>query len=167
MNKAELIDAIAGRVGLDKRTAERAVEAVLETVTRAVAKGERVALTGFGVFEKHDRPARMGRNPQTGEAVRVKKTSVPKFRAGSQFKGVVSGAVKLAKETTSVARATATRGAAAATGRGTAKRTTAKAAPARRTTAKKATAKRTTAAKTTARRAPAKKTTAKRAAKKR
>jgi DNA-binding protein HU-beta len=162
VNKAELIDAIAERVGLDKRTADRAVEAVLETVTRAVARGERVALTGFGVFEKIDRAARMGRNPQTGERVRVKKTSVPKFRAGSQFKGVVSGAVKLAKETTSAGRATAARGASAAAGRGTAKRTTAKAAPAKKAGARKTSTPRTTAKKTTA-----KKTTAKRAAKKR
>lgn len=104
MNKQELIDAVATRVGVDKRTANNAVEAVVDTVQRAVAKGEKVSITGFGVFEKVDRAARMGRNPATGEQVRVKKTSVPKFRAGSQFKGVVSGAVKLARETTAAVR---------------------------------------------------------------
>lgn len=162
MNKAELIDSIATRVGVDKRTANSAVEAVLDTVTRAVAKGERVALTGFGVFEKIDRPARMGRNPQTGERVRVKKTSVPKFRPGAQFKGVVSGAVKLAKETTaSTARAAGVR-----TGSAPAKRTATKASAPAKKTATKSTAKRSAAAKTsTAKKTTAKKAPAKRASK--
>jgi DNA-binding protein HU-beta len=97
VNRAELIDAIRDRLGIEKKTAESAVDAVLDTIQRAVATGERVAISGFGVFEKVDRAARTGRNPRTGETVRVKKTSVPKFRPGSQFKGVVSGAVKLGK----------------------------------------------------------------------
>ena len=95
MNKAELIEAIAARIG-DKRTATAAVEAVVDAVTSAVAKGEKVAIAGFGVFEKVDRAARIARNPATGAPVKLKATSVPKFRAGQGFKDVVSGAKKLA-----------------------------------------------------------------------
>ncbi|MDQ1695571.1 MAG: DNA-binding protein HU-beta [Frankiaceae bacterium] len=169
MNRAELIDAIRDRLGVEKRTAEHAVDAVLDTIQRAVARGEKVAITGFGVFEKVERAARTGRNPRTGETVKVKKTSVPKFRPGTQFKGVVSGAVKLgkvadaatkaaAKSTATSARSTA-RTAAAAPG---------KAASAARGAAKKATrapAKRT-ATKATTKKATTKKATAKKAAKK-
>lgn len=88
MNKAELIDAVAEKVG-DKKTATAAVEAVLETVQGAVARGEKVAVTGFGVFERVDRPARTARNPATGEQVQLEETSVPKFRPGAGFKDIV------------------------------------------------------------------------------
>ncbi len=96
MNKAQLVEVIADRLG-SKRAASEAVEVVLDTITRSVAKGDRVAITGFGSFEKHDRPARYARNPRTGERVRVKKTAVPRFRAGQGFRDVVSGAKKLPK----------------------------------------------------------------------
>ena len=162
MNRAELIEAIRDRLGADRRTAETAVDAVLDTIQRAVAAGERVAITGFGVFEKVDRAARTGRNPRTGETVKVKKTSVPKFRPGTQFKGVVSGAVKLGKvadaATKAAAKSTATtaRTAAKTAASGPAKATkaarkaakTAQRSPAKKSTAKKATAKKTTAKKT-------------------
>lgn len=94
MNKAQLIEAITDRIG-DKRAATEAVEAMTGAITRAVAKGERVAISGFGVFEKVDRAARTARNPATGATVKLKKTSVPKFRPGKDFKDVVSGAKKL------------------------------------------------------------------------
>ena len=172
MNRAELIDAIRDRMGVDKRHAETAVDAVFDTIQRAVAQGEKVALSGFGVFEKVDRAARTGRNPRTGETVKVKKTSVPKFRPGTQFKGVVSGAVKLgkvadaatkaaAKSTAATARSTARTAAAgpakaASAARGAAKKATR--SPAKRTTATKATAaKKTAVKKTAAKKAPAKK----------
>src|SRR6202007_2340474 len=89
MNKRDLIDAIATRMG-DKKTATEAVNAVLETIQTAVAKGDKVAITGFGVFEKSVRPARTARNPATGAAIKVPKTSVPKFRAGADFKAMVN-----------------------------------------------------------------------------
>ena len=151
MNKADLIEAITERVG-DKKTANTAVEAVVDAITRAVATGEKVAITGFGVFEKVDRAARTARNPATGATVKLKKTSVPKFRPGQGFKDVVSGAKKLA----AVSRMTPTRATAAKAA--PAKRATAtKAAPAAKATAAKATpAKRATAAKA----APAKRATA-------
>ena len=91
MNKNELVEAVAGRVG-DRATAVAAVDAVLATVVRTVQSGERVALSGFGVFEKADRAARTARNPATGGTVELAATSVPRFRAGQAFKDVVSGA---------------------------------------------------------------------------
>ena len=95
MNKRDLIDEISGRLG-DKKTATEAVNAVLETIQSAVAKGDKVAITGFGVFEKTVRPARTARNPATGAAIKVPKSSVPKFRAGSDFKALVNGDKKVA-----------------------------------------------------------------------
>jgi DNA-binding protein HU-beta len=95
MNKRDLIDAISSRMG-DKKTATEAVNAVLDTIQTAVAKGDKVAITGFGVFEKSVRPARTARNPATGAAIKVPKTSVPKFRAGADFKALVNGEKKVA-----------------------------------------------------------------------
>lgn len=89
MNKRDLIDAIAGRMG-DKKTATEAVNAVLDTIQATVAKGDKVSITGFGVFEKAVRPARTARNPATGASIKVPKTSVPKFRAGADFKAKVN-----------------------------------------------------------------------------
>jgi DNA-binding protein HU-beta len=94
MNKRDLIDAIAARMG-DKKTATEAVNAVLDTIQSAVAKGDKVAITGFGVFEKAVRPARTARNPATGASIKVPKSSVPKFRAGSDFKAMVNGEKKV------------------------------------------------------------------------
>ncbi len=100
MNKAELIDALAERIG-DKKTAGAAVDGMVDIVVRTVNQGDKVTITGFGVFEKRARAARMARNPRTGEAVKVKKTSVPAFRPGTNFKDVVSGAKKLPRATAS------------------------------------------------------------------
>ncbi|OIK29036.1 HU family DNA-binding protein [Streptomyces malaysiense] len=180
MNKAQLVEAIAEKVGGRQQAAE-AVDHVLDAIVRAVVAGERVSVTGFGSFEKVDRPARYARNPQTGERVRVKKTSVPRFRAGQGFKDLVSGSKKLPRggevsvkkapkgSLTGGAAATVKKAAAKKTAKAAAKKTTAKktaakkttATAAKKTTAKKATAKKTTAKKATA--TAAKKTTAKKA----
>jgi DNA-binding protein HU-beta len=182
VNRADLIDSIRDRLGADKKTAEAAVDAVLDTIQRAVATGERVAITGFGVFEKVDRAARTGRNPRTGETVKVKKTSVPKFRPGTQFKGVVSGAIKLGKvadaatkaaaksasagprKATAAARSAATKAAKAPARKAApAKKAPAKKAPARKAApAKKVAAKKAPAKKAPAKKAPAKKSAARR-----
>ncbi len=154
MNKAQLIDRLSTQLG-SKKAATDAVDAVVNTITRAVSSGERVAITGFGVFEKVARPARTGRNPRTGATVKIKKTSVPKFKPGQSFKEVVSGARKLPKVAVAAA-GSATRSAGAG-----------KSAPAKKTTAKKAGAKKTTARKTAAKKSPAKKTTAKKTTAKR
>lgn len=153
MNKAQLVEAIADKVGGRQQAAD-AVDAVLDAIVRAVVGGDRVSVTGFGSFEKVDRPARYARNPQTGERVRVKKTSVPRFRAGQGFKDLVSGSKKLPRGG-EVAVKKAPKG--SLTGGGAAA-TVKKAAAKKATTAKKATAKRTTA--TAKKAAPAKKTTA-------
>ncbi|MEU9210372.1 HU family DNA-binding protein [Streptomyces sp. NPDC048415] len=166
MNKAQLVEAIADKVGGRQQAAD-AVDAVLDAVVRAVVAGERVSVTGFGSFEKVDRPARYARNPQTGERVRVKKTSVPRFRAGQGFKDLVSGSKKLPRggevSVKKAPKGSLTGGASVTVKKAAAKKATAKKAAAKKTTAKKATpAKKTTATakKTTAKKAaPAKKTT--------
>jgi len=104
MNKAELIDVLTEKLGSDRRQATAAVENVVDTIVRAVHKGDSVTITGFGVFEQRRRAARVARNPRTGETVRVKPTSVPAFRPGAQFKAVVSGAQKLPAEGPAVKR---------------------------------------------------------------
>ncbi|MFI7387021.1 HU family DNA-binding protein [Streptomyces sp. NPDC049813] len=168
MNKAQLVEAIADKVGGRQQAAD-AVDAVLDAVVRAVVNGDRVSVTGFGSFEKVDRPARYARNPQTGERVRVKKTSVPRFRAGQGFKDLVAGSKKLPKNDVAVKKApkgSLTGAASATVKKAAAKKTTAKKAAAKKATpAKKATAKKTTATakKTTAtakKATPAKKATA-------
>ncbi|MEU6368091.1 HU family DNA-binding protein [Streptomyces sp. NPDC046931] len=183
MNKAQLVEAIADKMGGRQQAAD-AVDAVLDAIVRAVVGGDRVSVTGFGSFEKVERPARYARNPQTGERVRVKKTSVPRFRAGQGFKDLVSGTKKLPRggevSVKKAPKGSLTGGAAATVKKAAAKKTAAKkaapakkaaakkAAPAKKTTAaaKKTTAKKTTAKKTTAaaKKTTAKKTTAKKAA---
>jgi len=167
VNKNQLIDALSSRYGGNKRAARHALESVLDTITREVARGEKVAITGFGSFEKRVREARMVRNPRTGERIRAKKTAVPKFTAGQDLKNVVSGAKKLPKLSLDAASPAAERVAAAAgsTRKTTTKKTAAKKAGAAKSTAKKATAKKAGAAKSTAKKA-AKKAPAKSAAKK-
>jgi DNA-binding protein HU-beta len=164
VNKAQLVEAIADKVGGRQQAAE-AVDHVLDAIVRAVVAGERVSVTGFGSFEKVDRPARYARNPQTGERVRVKKTSVPRFRAGQGFKDLVSGSKKLPRGG-EVAVKKAPKGSLSGPpptiAKAAGKKAAAKKTNAAKTTAKKTTAKKTTAAakKTTAKKAPAKKTTA-------
>jgi DNA-binding protein HU-beta len=104
MNKAELIDVLTQKLGSDRRQATAAVENVVDTIVRAVHKGDSVTITGFGVFEQRKRAARVARNPRTGETVKVKPTSVPAFRPGAQFKAVVSGAQRLPAEGPAVKR---------------------------------------------------------------
>src|SRR5256714_1814286 len=132
-NKAQLIEALSERLG-DKKVASQAVDGLVDIIIRTVNKGEKVNITGFGVFEKRARAARTARNPRTGEAVRVKKTNVPAFRAGTTFKDVISGAKKLPKATPAKRTTTSTRAAAATTTRATTSRTTAAKPAATRTT---------------------------------
>jgi DNA-binding protein HU-beta len=158
MNKAELIDVLTQKLGSDRRQATAAVENVVDTIVRAVHKGDSVTITGFGVFEQRRRAARVARNPRTGETVKVKPTSVPAFRPGAQFKAVVSGAQKLPSEGPAVKR-----GVVASAAKKTAKRAPAKKA-ATKGPAKKAATK--APAKKAATKAPAKKAATKAPAKK-
>ncbi|MBU8809710.1 HU family DNA-binding protein [Mycolicibacterium goodii] len=155
MNKAELIDVLTTKMGTDRRQATAAVENVVDTIVRAVHKGDSVTITGFGVFEQRRRAARVARNPRTGETVKVKPTSVPAFRPGAQFKAVISGAQKLPADGPAVKRGVTA---------GPAKKAAAKKAPAKKAAAKKAATK--APAKKAATKAPAKKAATKAPAKK-
>ncbi|MEU3496029.1 HU family DNA-binding protein [Kitasatospora cineracea] len=150
MNKAQLVEAVAEQLGGRKAAAE-AVDAVLDTMVRAVVAGDRVSVTGFGTFEKVERSARFARNPQTGERVKVKKTAVPRFRPGQGFKDLVSGSKKLPKEGPSVKKApkgSLTPGKSGVAASPAAKRAATKRAAAAGTAAKKTAAKKATTAKT-------------------
>ena len=91
MNKSEFVEALAARLDGDKKAAAAAVDGVLQTIYTAVAKGEKVALTGFGSFEKRVRNARTARDPAAGAAVKGRRTSVPAFKAGGEFKAIARG----------------------------------------------------------------------------
>ncbi len=90
MNKTELIAAVAEKTNSSKKDAEKAVAAVLDTVTGALAAGEKVQLVGFGTFEVRSREARTGKNPRTGEAVAIPASKVPAFKAGKGLKDIVN-----------------------------------------------------------------------------
>ena len=90
MNKAELIDAVASSADLSKAAATRAVDAVVDNITESLRKGDSVTLVGFGTFEVRERSARTGRNPQTGEAIQIKASKAPAFKAGKGFKDAVN-----------------------------------------------------------------------------
>jgi DNA-binding protein HU-beta len=138
MNRRELVAALAERTETDKRSADAALQAFIDIVTETVASGEPVAITGFAKFARVERAARMGRNPQTGEAIRIKASRRVRVTPLKAFKdAVLTG--KPAKKAT-------------------AKKTVAKKAPAKKVVAKRAPAK-----KVVAKRAPAKKVVAKRA----
>jgi DNA-binding protein HU-beta len=128
VNKAELIETVSGSLGHSKRQVTDIIDAFIEETKQAVARGERVALSGFGIFEAQVRKARTGRNPQTGEAVQIKASKAPKFRAGTEFKAVVNGKKKPAAKKAPAKKAPA-------------KKAAAKKAPAKKAPAKKAAAK--------------------------
>jgi len=90
MNKGELIEAVAGAAGLSRADATKAVDGVLDAITNTLAKGGSVSLVGFGTFTVKARAARMGRNPRTGEAIHIKASNVPGFKAGKGLKDAVN-----------------------------------------------------------------------------
>jgi len=137
MNRRDLVAALAERTGSDRRSADAALQAFIDTVTDTVAVGEPVVISGFCKFARVDRPARMGRNPQTGEAIRIKASRRARITALKAFKDAVL------------------------TGKRTTKKAPAKKAPATKAAARKspATAKKAPAKKAVAKRAPAKKAT--------
>ncbi|RYE23553.1 MAG: HU family DNA-binding protein [Sphingobacteriales bacterium] len=94
MNKAELIDQIAKDSGITKTQANEAVDSFTNAIVGSLKKGDRVTLVGFGTFSVSDRAARNGRNPQTGEVIKIKARKVPKFKAGKEFSTKVSGGKK-------------------------------------------------------------------------
>ena len=90
MNKGELIEALAAKSELSKATAGRTLDALIEIITAKVAKKEDVQLIGFGTFKAAKRAARTGKNPRTGEALKIAATTVPKFTPGAAFKAAVA-----------------------------------------------------------------------------
>ena len=92
MNKGELIDAVAAKADVSKRDADAIVSATVEAIMEAVASGDKVSLVGFGSFEPRERKAREGRNPKTGETLKIAATTVPGFSAGKGFKQLVASA---------------------------------------------------------------------------
>mgnify|MGYP000078237513 FL=1 len=90
MNKSELVDAIAAGADISKAAAGKALDAAIDTITAAVAKGDQVTLVGFGSFKASTRAARTGKNPKTGAEIKIPATTVPKFSAGAGFKAAVA-----------------------------------------------------------------------------
>lgn len=90
MNKTELIAAVAEKAGMSKKDSEKAVNAAFDTITEALAAGDKVQLVGFGAFEVKERGARIGRNPKTKEEIQIPASRVPVFKAGKALKDVVA-----------------------------------------------------------------------------
>jgi DNA-binding protein HU-beta len=90
MNKAELIEAVAADANLSKADAGRAVDAVVDSISSALSKGQQVAVVGFGTFSVKHRAARAGRNPRTGETIQIAASNVPGFKAGKALKDAVN-----------------------------------------------------------------------------
>ena len=89
MNKTELIAAAAERSGISKKDAERVLNAAIDSITASLASGEKVQISGFGIFEAKDREARVGRNPHTKQAIEIPATRVPAFKASKNLKDIV------------------------------------------------------------------------------
>ncbi len=94
MTKADLVGSMADSAGVSKAVAEKALNGFISAIGKALKKGDRIALTGFGTFSVSNRKARMGRNPQTGEQIKIKAAKVPKFSAGKSLKETVGGKKK-------------------------------------------------------------------------
>lgn len=150
MNKTELIEAVSGHTGLTRQQSEAALDAIVYEITSGVRAGNPVRITGFGTFKLRERPARRGRNPQTGAAVRIKASKGIGFSAGVKLKSDLNARGAVAKPKTMQPAGTK---AAPAKKTATVKKTAAKkAAPAKKTAAKKAPATRAMAKKAPARR---------------
>jgi DNA-binding protein HU-beta len=89
MNKADLIQAVVEKTGLTKKDSTKALEAVIDVISESLSKGDKVQLIGFGTFEVRSRQAREGRNPATGETIKIKASKVPAFKAGKALKDKV------------------------------------------------------------------------------
>lgn len=89
MNKSELVEVVAEKASVTKKESEKVITAILDSITDTLAKGEKVQLVGFGTFEVRQRQAREGRNPSTGEAIKIAAQKVPAFKAGKALKDLV------------------------------------------------------------------------------
>lgn len=149
MNRKELIAEIAERAELEKKKADEVLQHVIEIITQKVSKGENVAIPGFVKFARVDRKARMGRNPATGEAIKIKASRKARVTPLKAFKeAVLTGKTPATKVVKTAAKPAAKK----AAPKKTAKKATAKKAASKKAPAKKATARKTTAKKKTAKR---------------
>lgn len=98
MNKSELIEVAAKEADISKAAAEKALSGMIAAIVKTVAKGDTVTLVGFGTFKSSKRAARTGKNPKTGETIKIAATTVPKFSAGAGFKTAVAGKKAVAKK---------------------------------------------------------------------
>jgi DNA-binding protein HU-beta len=167
MNRRDLVKAVTAHTGLEGRQVDEALKGFQEVVTAVVSKGEAVSISGFAKFAKVERAARMGRNPATGEPIRIKASKKARITPMKAFKDAVMSpgmAPKLARGVWPLEGGAApAKKAAPARKAATAKKTTARKAPARRAPIRKAAAvRKTTVKKTTARKAPARKATRRR-----
>jgi DNA-binding protein HU-beta len=166
VNKQDLVEALSGRLEKSQKEASETIDALVDEIKKALAKGEAIRISGFGAFEQSVRKARLGRNPRTGEPVKISATRVVRFRPAADFKAIVAGTRKAVSaavpggDSEPTKKAPAKKAAAPAK-KAPAKKTAAKkaAAPAKKTAAKKAAAPAKKAAAKTA--SPAKKTAAK------
>jgi DNA-binding protein HU-beta len=146
LNRKELVDSIQKHTSVARADVDKVLGSLIQHTQVAVKKGERVALVGFGTFERQDRKARTARNPRSGAPVKVKATKVPRFRAGQGFKDVVAGKATAPKLTPVKSTAKATTAKAATTARATVSR----ASTTKASTAKKASTARTAASRNSA-----------------
>jgi DNA-binding protein HU-beta len=182
VNRRDLVKAVESQTGVGRREVDEVLKGFTDVVTAVVSKGEPVSISGFAKFVKVDRPARMGRNPQTQAPVRIKASKKARITPLKGFKDAVvktslapklergvwppgpAPAKKAAAKNPSAKKSTARTGAAKSTAKkSTAKKATAKKSTAKKSTPRKSAAKKTAAKKTSARKAPARKTTAKKA----
>jgi len=94
MNKKELVAALAGKTGGTKADADRSVTALIEVISSTLEKGDKITLSGFGIFEVRERAARIGRNPRNGKSLRINAAKVPAFRAGATLKAALNSSMK-------------------------------------------------------------------------
>jgi DNA-binding protein HU-beta len=182
VNRRDLVQAVSSQTDVERREVDKVLKGFTDVVTAVVSKGEPVSISGFAKFVKVDRPARMGRNPQTQAPVRIKASKKARITPLKGFKDAVvktslapklergvwppgpAPAKKAAAKNPSAKKSTARTGAAESTAKkSTAKKSTAKKSTAKKSTPRKSAAKKTAAKKTSARKAPARKTTAKKA----
>ncbi len=167
VNRKELVAEIAERAELEKKKADEVLQHTIEIITQFVAKGEKIAIPGFAKFARVDRKARMGRNPATGETIKIKASRKARITPLKAFKdAVLTGKVPASKVVKTAPKKAAAKPAAkkAAAKKPAVKKTTAKKAAAKKPAAKKATAKKAPAKKATAKKAPAKKAPARKTA---
>lgn len=153
MNRKELVDAIQKHTQVARTDVDKVLGSLIQHTQVAVKKGERVALVGFGTFERQDRKARTARNPRSGDPVKVKATKVPRFRAGQGFKDVVAGKAAAPKLTPPKAAAKASTAKATSSSRASGSRASASRASTTRATASRNSAAKSTAKATSSRKA--------------